>query len=155
MLKNHTAKQHLAHVDHFPILKHGGLFCLYNMLDLVINQFMPPQYLRDDVGYIFWKESFKNQIAQWKKTYGKSCTWRANSNKSMVIGKNQFNPMNKAFFLLVITPIHQQTLVMMLGVVVFLLSVILALVFLLSKHIRVTPKLISLLPITKVMRPID
>ena len=62
-LKNHTAKQHLAHVNHLPILKHDGLFCLYNMLELVIKHYMPPKHLLEDIGYIFWKEASIGQIA--------------------------------------------------------------------------------------------
>ena len=62
-LKNHTTKQHLAHVNHLPIIKHDGLFCLYSMLDLLINHYMPPKRLLEDVGYIFRKEALIGQIA--------------------------------------------------------------------------------------------
>ena len=62
-LKNHTTKQHLAHVNHLSILKHSSLFCLYNMHDLVINHFMLLKYLLEDVGYIFRKEALIGQIA--------------------------------------------------------------------------------------------
>ena len=62
-LKNHTAKQHLVHVDHLPIIKRNDLFCTYNMLDLVIKLYMPPKNLLEDVGYIFRKESSQPQIA--------------------------------------------------------------------------------------------
>ena len=55
-IKNHTVKQHLAQVNHVSILKHDGLFCLYNMLDLSINHYMPPKRLLEDVGYIFGKK---------------------------------------------------------------------------------------------------
>jgi len=77
------------------LIKHDGLFCLWNLLDLSINHFMPPKHLMEDVGYIFRKEASIPQIAQWKKTHGNSCSWRANPNKSMVFGRNKFNPMAK------------------------------------------------------------
>jgi len=95
-LKNHTASQRTAHVDHLPIIKQEGVvFCAYNMLDLIINKFMPPKELLTDPGYIFRKEASMSQKAEWKKTHGNSCTWRANPHKSQVIGKNQFNRMSK------------------------------------------------------------
>ena len=62
-LKNHTAKEKTSHVHHLPILKHDDLFCLWNMLDLVINHYMPPKHLMEDVGYIFRKEALIPQIA--------------------------------------------------------------------------------------------
>ena len=62
-LKNHTAKEKTSHVHHLPILKHDGLFCLYNMLELLIKHYMPPKHLLEDVGYIFRKEASIPQIA--------------------------------------------------------------------------------------------
>ena len=62
-LRNHTAKEKTSHVNHLPILKHDGLFCLYNMLELLIKHYMPPKHLLDDVGYIFRKEASIPQIA--------------------------------------------------------------------------------------------
>ena len=52
-LKNHKAKQYLAHVDHLPIIEHDGLFCLYNMLDLLMHSYMPPMCLLQIISYIF------------------------------------------------------------------------------------------------------
>jgi len=66
------------------------------MLDLLINHYISPKRLLEDVICIFRKEASKNQIAQWKKTYDKLCTWRANPHKRKVIGKHQFIPMSKA-----------------------------------------------------------
>ena len=63
-LKNHTASEKTAHVNHLPILKQEGvLFCAYNLLDLIINKFMPPKELLVDPGYIFRKEASMSQIA--------------------------------------------------------------------------------------------
>ena len=51
-LMNHTAKHHVAHVDHIPIIYHKGLFCLYSMTKLHINSLMPPSHLlMQDVGF--------------------------------------------------------------------------------------------------------